>query len=202
MYIFALMKLKEFIVESYEVFTRKVHNLENFTFKPSSREVTQIDNFIKLLEVRHNKSSIGRVFLYNFISFSYEYWSGLDHSAKKRIPLNWIIGKKAIDRWITRTEDDLYHSQKYVSDRGIHIGLISSGKKVRSDDALTLRHHEEVEKGRFHNSKIALTNCLETTTLYNNESKLCTSCKYSSQCKVILKKNYPKIYISRGYLKV
>lgn len=194
--------LKEFIIEAYEVFSRRLHNIPQFVFEPSERELKQIENFIDLLEKRYHKSSLGRTFLYNFISFNYEYWSDLDHKAKKRIPLNWIIGKKSIERWVNRTEDDLYHSQKYVSERGIHVGLIKAGTEKRSDDVTQLKRYEETEKKRYHNTGLGMTNCIETTTLYNHRSVHCLSCNKRSQCKKLLKDNYPKIYISRGYLKV
>ena len=80
----------ELIIESYEVFSRKIHDLPNFVFEPSSRELKQIENFISLLELNYDKSSIGKVFIFNFFAFNYDHYSTLDHKAKKRIPLNWI----------------------------------------------------------------------------------------------------------------
>lgn len=194
--------LIDFVIEAYEVFSRKIHKIPQFVFEPSQRELKQIENFIALLEKKYDKNSIGRIFLFNFMALSYDHYSTLDHQAKKRIPLNWIVGKKALDRWVKRVEDDLYHSQKYVAENGIHIGLIGAGTERRSDDVTSIKKHEEEEKLRFYNKPRGMVNCIETTTLYNHRSLNCISCIYRKECKNMLKINYPKLYIARGYLKI
>lgn len=192
----------ELIIEMYEVFSRKIHNLPNFIFEPTERELKQIENFLILLENKYDKNSIGRNFLYNFFVFNYDYWSSLDHKGKKRIPLNWIIGKKSHDRWVRRVEDDLYHAHKYATNTGIHLGLMKVGVEKRADDVTSVKNHEELEKKRYYNTEIGLTNCIESTTLYNHKSISCIRCNNRKECKSLLKDNYPKIYIARGYLKI
>ena len=144
--------LKEIVIEAYEVFTRKVHSLPHFTFTPGERELKQIDGFISVLDKRFGTESIGRSFIFSFMAFQYDYYSTLDHQAKKRIPLNWVAGKKGLVRWVNRTEDDLYHSLKYASDNGIHLGMIKTGVKRPKMDYHAIRLHEEKEKERFHNT--------------------------------------------------
>lgn len=192
----------EFIREAYEVFTRRIFNQSSFKFIPNDRELKQIENFIKLLEDRYDKNSIGKTFLFNFIAFNYDYYSTLDYKAGNKIPLNWIIGKKALSRWVNRTEDDLYHATKYATDNKIHLGLIKCSTERKSNNVASIRIAEENEKKRFHNKPLGMVNCLDSTTLYNHRSPLCISCKYRSDCKKVLKANFPKFYISRGYAKI
>ena len=195
------MELDVFIIEAYGVFCKRIHNMPSFVFKPSERERRQISNFIDLVSNKYGRFSIGKTFLFNFMSFNYEYYSSLDHCATKKIPLNWVIGRKALSRWVNRTEDDLYHAMKYASDNGVHMGLIRSAKNDHVNDVASVRISEEAEKKRFHNEPEGLSNCIETTTLYNRRSVSCISCRYRIECKKLLKDNYPKIYIARGYLK-
>lgn len=191
--------LKEIVIEAYEVFSRKVHDLPKFEFKPTERELKQIDGFIAVLDKKYSSNSLGREFIFNFMAFQYDYYSTLDHQAKNRIPLNWVAGKKGLDRWINRTEEDLYHCTMYARELGLHVGLIKTGIKKKKNNVSTLSHHEEIEKQRFYNKDGGLVNCIETTTLFNDKSSWCKLCKHKVKCKEMLKKNLPKFYIARGY---
>ena len=63
----------------------------------------------------------------------------------------------------------------------------------------TLKPVEEKFKAQFHNTKKGLPWCVANTTLYFHKSALCVSCNYRDDCKEILKTEFPKVYIIRGY---
>jgi hypothetical protein len=190
--------MEELLVEVYELFTSKIKK-EKFKWEVSDVEQKHINSFIKKMKPKYGRS-IGKTFLMNLAAFQYEYYSKLDHRFKKsRIPFAWIFGKKAIERWKSRHDEDLFFAHKYADSIGISISSFNV-LKVQEVEVERVKFHEEVEKRRFFNTYEGFNNCMEVTTLYNRKSPVCIRCSFKGECKLLLKKNYPNIYVLRGFL--
>ena len=192
--------LKSLVGSAYQAFYRRLSGVSNYNFEPSEKEATSISKFIDLLSGKYESiNGIGVNYIYNYFVFQLDYWANLDTRFGKKIPLSWFIGKKAFERWLERPEHDLWHAHRTAKQYGMNECMLRD--KDPSIKATKISVNEELEKNRFYGERSGLINCLETTTLYNHRSTLCLSCIHKSDCKKMLKVEYPKIYILRGYLK-
>lgn len=106
--------------------------------------------------------------------------------------------KRQLQRW-----------KKYDIDTNVYItriGLktdhkINVIKKKTDIPALisTIRVVEEKFKAEYHNTNRGFMWCVANTTLYFHKSSKCATCKFKNECKELLKEEYPKIYVKRGY---
>lgn len=190
--------MKAMIGDTYQTFIRKLWKKPSFVYNADSRDEACIQSFIKLLDKEYGIESIGRTFVYDYFCFQLDYWKNMDTRFGKKIPISWFIGKKAFERWKKNPEEDLWHAYQTANEFGIHIGLIHTTGPVHMD-VLELKETEEAEKARFGDPAKQLVHCLETTTLYNHRSTLCISCPEKNACKALLKENFYKIYLKRGY---
>ena len=184
--------MKAMIVDTYQVFLRKLWGKPSFVYEPNDRDEACIQSFIKLLDKEYGLESIGRTLVYDYFCFQLDYWKNMDTRFGKRIPITWFIGKKAFERWKNNPEEDLWHAYQTADEFGIDIGQIHVAGPVHMD-VLELKEAEENEKNRFSDPIDQLTHCLETTTLYNHRSKHCIGCKEKGNCKKLLKDNFYSI---------
>jgi hypothetical protein len=143
---------------------------------------------------------IGEEFVRKFCEYGIQSWfnSGAKKDYSREIRFNWVFGKTAIARW-----------KKYDIDTNVYItriGLkkdhkINVIKKKTEIPALisTIRPAEEKFKAAYHNTNRGFLWCIANTTLYFHKSSKCATCKFKNECKELLKKEYPKIYVKRGY---
>ena len=143
---------------------------------------------------------IGEEFVRKFAEYGIQSWfnSGAKKDYSREIRFNWVFGKTAIARW-----------KKYDIDTNVYItriGLkkdhkINVIKKKTEIPALisTIRPAEEKFKAAYHNTNRGFLWCIANTTLYFHKSSKCATCKFKNECKELLKKEYPKIYVKRGY---
>ncbi len=183
----------------YELFYKKLSGTDHFILSLSQKETVLINNFLELIENKFNSKGIGIHFIFDYFIFQFDYWITKETRFGKKIPLSWFIGKKAFDRWLKRPEYDLWHAKQTAAQYGIHISLIQKQREVL--DIKKINESEEIEKKRFYNTLEGLVNCQETTTLYNHRSSLCLMCCWKGDCKDLLKAEYLKFYILRGYLR-
>lgn len=189
----------DLIEKSYEVFYSKLTSADSYKYTPSQKDQILTLNFIEIINNRYGIHSVGLNFIFDYFVFQFDYWVNLDTMFGKKIPLSWFIGKKAFQRWLERPERDLFHAYQTASSHNLYKGLISPEQGTLNVQKLD--EHEENEKGRFYNEPEGFVNCAETTTLYNHRSSSCMTCKWRLDCKKLLKQEYPKLYILRGYLK-
>lgn len=174
----------------YEEFTRAVN--PDISIGLTDRELKMVDNFVEKLD-----SSSGTVFLYNYFAFQFDYWLDKNTRAEeRRLPMGWIVGKKAIDRWRNRREKDLYHCLKTARQIGLKLSHFTNKQKYNYAE---IKSSEETRKSYFHNTEQGFGYCVETTTLYHDKSSFCQTCCFADECKKLLKQTFPKIYIQRGY---
>lgn len=214
-------------VEIFFVYVKMRRHLgKNKGYTPlyTQKELTLIENFLKLLESRYELSAIGGDFFIDYFLFSFCFWSGRDSTTSKNsgaffsdMPmLNWIIGKKGFERWINRKDNwrfwvkknnitippDLLFAKNTLSTLTKKVEKTFSENKIftnfKSEQLLKINDFEEADKKMFHNTDYGLINCTNNTTLYNKKSLFCIKCKFSKECKKIMITEFPEIANLRG----
>lgn len=187
------MNLKKIVGDLFEIGYRHFTNNYAFEFDPEmNKQGVSIDNFIKLLNEKYGEESIGINFLVSYFEFQFEYW--MDKATQRRISLNWIIGKKAFQRWIDIDDDELsnYFACKNVG----NVFVKYKEKHTLAIDYNTETSFEKKEKLKYYNTEEGFINCIRTTTLFC-KSITCFQCRFKKDCKAILKKQFPNIYERR-----
>lgn len=186
----------EDIIKFYQYFYSKVYHYENFEYKPDSKNLKLISNFIFKL----NNPSLGDNWLFDYFAFQFEYWSNIEYKKIKTVVLSFIIGKKALERYNNRPENWKYFTDIFIGRFGLNIKDIC-GDSFHKKDFYEISVSEELDKKRFIGED-RLYHCLSHTTLYNIRSRECVLCPFSKQCIEILKKKYPSIYKIRNEKKI
>lgn len=132
--------------------------------------------------------------LSTFFLFQFNRWHDL--KTHRPITLGWIIGPKAIQRWLERSPGWTKSISKRLVARYGVVFLTEADREVPRL-MVGLSDREEREKGRCYNTDLALTNCRTFTTLYHPESEWCEGCNYAKQCKKLQRKLYPKLHAAR-----
>jgi hypothetical protein len=173
----------------YEYFYRELTSYKHYTFNPSEREIKQIQNFILILHKKHqyNIFSLGINWMIDYFAFQFEYWSKLTTRFDGKIMLNWIVGKKAIERWEGRNKDHWkYFIEEFLSAKKIDKNnLINAFSRPAEGLYLQNRRVEDIERSRFYNTPRGLLNCIEKTTRFSQRSSFCITCNYKIDCKKI-----------------
>lgn len=144
-----------------------------------------IANFIILLQKKeYDLSSIGEDWLRHYFRYQFSYW--LDKDIKRKITIQWILGKKAFDRY---DSIDNWQQVNYHIDKNTAFIVFEDIEQV--DDK-----YEDIERKRYFNKDIGLLWCIDFTTLYKN-GPICLRCKFRKECKELLISNYPKIAKTR-----
>lgn len=153
----------------------------------------------------YRDSHIGEEFILKFVEFGFQSWYNDDwihkvhKSRSKSIRFNWIFGNKGIRRWeamdqrrnVDVVRDDLKQKYNIVEER--------QRSPLFADMVRQVRDTEEKFKEHGYCTDEGLISCLQFTTLYNHLSPLCAACTNADECKELLKENFHKIYIERGY---
>ena len=136
----------------------------------SEKDEKMIDNFIKMLPEHADED-----WLFDFLLFGFGRYAEKDtHCGKGNVQLSWVIGKKAMEAYNNRTEQQLYYTSKFKIERDIC-------KKVKpvsplSDDYLNK------ERGRFLNTDRGWFHCKENLLSYET-NKICLKCKFKNKCR-------------------
>lgn len=193
------MILSQDLIKYYQYFYKKKYKNEKYEFKPSDKTIKQLDKYLISLKKNYNLQSLGENFLWNYFIFQFNYWEGCDiASFSKRIVPSYIIGDKAIERWLERDQqyDWLFDKCEFIS----NYGLSKNDLKIAKIHIYKGNHEINI-KLKYFNTTNGFDLCLTMTTLFNDKHLCCLECKFKKQCKEILKENYPKIYDKRGYNK-
>lgn len=143
---------------------------------------------------------IGEDFIRRFAEYGIQSWfnSGSKKDYSREVRFNWVFGKAAIERW--KKLDAA--TNEWIVRKGLKTTYSVNVTKKRTEIGRivsSVRPAEEKLKGMFHNSKRGFLWCIANTTLYFHKSPLCATCDYKAECKELLKTEYEKIYIKRGY---
>ena len=144
--------------------------------------------------------NIGEEFVRKFTEYGIQSWfnPGAQRDYSRAVRFSWIFGSAAIKRWNALSAE----TRTWVVRNSLKTDhKINTLKRTASVPELVikLRPVEEKFKSEFHNTNRGLLWCVANTTLFHHRSSHCTTCKFKENCKEILKSEYPKIYIARGY---
>ncbi|HSY76447.1 MAG TPA: hypothetical protein VK890_06305 [Bacteroidia bacterium] len=142
--------------------------------------------------------------LIGYFEFQFSRYSGIKTPrGKNNIMLNWVIGQKAMQAWLTRNIKKRYFVKwKINKDFKLKLKLaFKSEVKVNNGPSFLnqLNQYEEQEKQRFHNTPDGYGYCAMMTTLYTPNSILCRSCKFKLACIERLKINFNNLYQKRTH---
>lgn len=154
-----------------------------------------IDNFTKRIGEMYPINAVGNNFLIHYFAHAFNYYSNL--TTKRKITLNWIIGKKMIDRWFNRASTTEYFVNRFIKEYNVDVDFLKR-LLAGEQEIEELSKSEEIEKIR-HTGEARLYHCLTFTTLYNHKSVNCLTCYNRSACKLLLQKVNPNLYKKRGY---
>lgn len=205
---------KKYIVLTYQEFYRQVTLNSDFKFEfdKLGRKEKVIDGYIDFIDNKYNLKSIGLEFIVNYFESGFNLWydrKDLKYGVNS-IQIEWIIGKKAIERYEKiRDKDNKYFRKFRQIRKDISLNILGKLKlQIQVDSGAiktildTVNEFEEKEKERYFNTEEGLMWCQSNTTMYNSNSKLCTSCSYRLRCKDMLRENMPNLYKRRGYEKI
>ena len=199
-------KLFSKFLTTYEQQYSKIKNYQ-FTVRLNKNDEAMMDNFITDLLIRLNQSNIGNDFISSYVESQFAYWLSLDTKlGAKTIPLNWVFGKKALDRWFQTS----YSANKFKTKIKLKNVGIKSIKSKNKEDLNTsknillktfveLSEVEEAMKSKALNKEYGFLNCVQTTTMFNHKSPNCLVCDFQIKCKAFLSTNYKTINKARGY---
>lgn len=144
--------------------------------------------------------SIGEEFIRKFLEYGVQSWfnDGAIKDYSRQVRFSWIFGKAAIERW---NKNDIA-TNVFITRKGLKtkykINLVKK-KTELATIVTTVRSVEESFKAEYHNTKRGYLWCIANTALYFHKSSKCVTCVFKNECKELLKQEYPKIYVKRGY---
>lgn len=191
------MSHEKMVVKLFDYFYNKIYKT-NFRLDLSiANQQKQLDSFIKMLSVYYpSLDGIGINHLISYMSFAFFSYS--DKNLKRKISLNWIIGKKTFAKWFDQAEGHKYYVDQWLKENNILIDQLRQDLVEEQLMEQKLDPAEEIEKIRFAGDA-RLYNCIQNTTLYNHRSINCIGCEEKFTCKILLNSKYPKLFKSRGY---
>lgn len=195
------MKIYSAIIAIYEELFKQTTLNRNYKLIPNKVDRKLIISYIKWLDEKYHKEEIGVDFLINYFEFQFSHYVGMKTKFNKVIMLNWLIGKKAIERWEKRNPK-LKWIVKVRINSEFSLNLRETFKAENQIKKQTEREgfisqtneSEEIYKRRFHDTLKGFVYCQMFTTLYNPKSELCKVCLNREICKETLKTELPKFY--------
>jgi hypothetical protein len=180
-----------YLFKLYQYFQRKIKKNELYVFKPTQKDITSLNNFLKYLESKIEISSLGERYFFEFVSSQFKFFSELKKSrAGDSIYFNFIFNKKSVDRYLNRKDSSDYYLSLFLNK--YHCSLENVSNVYYKRNLLDFSYEEEIKESK--NGKERLLNCINFTTLYNQKSEICKGCEYIEECKSILKLFYPSIF--------
>ncbi len=188
------------IVNLFKLYYSSVFKTKNFRFAITDSKEKTIEGFVVSIKKITKSPILQEDYLKQYFEFQFNHWYKHTVVSKsvKNIQIEWIVGKKAIDRWnrSDRALSSFIVRKNFKTD-------IDVREKIKKEDynniLLNLNNIEENEKERFHNTVKGHYNCIINTTLYNHKSLNCLNCSKRTDCKKLLKSEFPKIFKKRGY---
>lgn len=195
------MKLYPAIVNLYQQLYAQATLRKNYVFTPPRQDRLLICKFCKWLYKTYSIHQITETLLIDYFEFQFARYSGVQTpKGKNNIMLNWIVGPKAIQAWVTRNVKKRY-LVRWRCNKDFKLTLSQAFKKTVTVNVILfteqVNQYEEREKQRFYNKKQGYLYCAAMTTLYTPNSNLCTACDFKIACIERLACTYPQLYKKR-----
>lgn len=157
---------------------------------------SMLEAFMNLLTERYGSlERLGENFLWQYYVFQFKYWKNIEEVRSKRIDLSYVIGKRALERYLERDQEFDWQigQDSNAYDRNDFRETIGYQEKVES----VIFDSDDIYREQYFNQELGLSNCIVSTTLYNGKSEFCKKCNYVEDCKLVQKRKYPNIYKNR-----
>ena len=186
------------IYKLYEIFTKAFYALDRFSYNKTKTSEDTIEKFFCLFEKSGvRRQSLGLNFFYDYFCYTYNYYLTLDIT-RKTVPLNWIVGKKMVGRWNDKIDQyRLLYGSELLKQRSIPTLFQVKEMLEGPNEIEETPYHEEIERKRFINTPNGFLNCILSTTLCDERSKVCRVCDYKGDCKDELKQRNRTLYVKR-----
>lgn len=169
--------MKKSVIKYYEYFFQEISGNRNFTFNIKDSQKSLIDSFVKLIPETAGEDWLFDFFLYQFS----RYYDKKTRFGTGIVMLNWVIGKKAIQEYKDRTEQQLH----FVSEFRVKYGL-KPFKEVESKEFIHSLKKDRIEGLRkCKNIAACSTSFFELTEIFS--SILCIGCESFNCCNLIKK---------------
>lgn len=188
-------------IESYySYFFKKKYRDHQYQFKQSKTTLSVCNSFLELVDKEYSLHSVGDTFLWDYFLFQFQYWHDLtlENKFTDKVVISFIVGKKAFDRWKKRNREYDWQIETYPI-----VNLYGVQKK----ELFTV--HEQVKKvnkgfdsskrirKEYLNTESGFAMCVQFTTLFDPTDMSCIRCKNRSECKELLRVNYPRLHKER-----
>lgn len=188
------MQLNEkYLLKGFNYF---YENLYNTRTTNTPKVYSMLTSFLELLAERYGSvERLGENFLWQYLVFQFRYWRDIEEVRSKKIDLSYVIGKKALQRYLERDQefdwqigrDGIAYDRNDFKER---IGY--KEEKIETDF-----DSDDIYREQYFNQELGLSNCIVSTTLYNGNSEFCKKCNYVDDCKTVQRRKYPSIYKNR-----
>lgn len=187
-------KLFRYAVDTFIELLQQVTG-RKVNYKCNNSDTACWDNFMDTFT-----DQIGEDFIKKFVEYGFQSWfnSGSKKDYSREIRFNWVFGKSAIERWGKCDVSTNVFLTRIGLKKEYKINLTKKKTEI-SKLVVSVRLVEEKFKSDYHNTKRGLLWCIANTTLYFHKSAQCATCDFKQECKELLKQEFPKIYVKRGY---
>ncbi len=161
------------IKDCYDIIYPKVSQSIDFELKLTERIRTILKNFTNLVDKRYDKDSIGPEWIWEYTIFQFAYYDKM--KTARDVQINWIYGKKALDRWVNREKDYAYYNSQYQIKYNI-------AKPVEIERIEGEKEFNSRERSRFYGTDEGYFHCY-VLSLFSEFNKQCIKCKFNEECK-------------------
>ncbi len=175
-------------------------------FRTSKTTEGYCDTFLKLLHKEYNLHCVGNQFLWDYFLFQFNYWHelNLQNGFSDKIVIAWIVGKKAFKRWTQRDKEFDWAIDKseiieaYGLDQKYLFRLTESlhEKPQTKIQSVPFDSSKRIRK-EYLNTDKGFAICIEQTTLFDPKDFSCLKCNNRTDCKELLRVNYPTLFKQR-----
>ena len=186
---------------SVDLFIKVLGQVTNrkVSYKCNDKDVLSFDYFYDYFS-NNGKNYIGEEFVRKFLLYGIQSWfnSGAERDYSRSVRFSWIVGGAAIKRWNALNSETRTWCVRKSLKTEHKINTLNHRSEL-SELLNKVRPHEEEFKREYHNTNRGLLWCIANTSLYFHRSALCVTCKFKTECKDTLKREYPRVYKIRGY---
>lgn len=187
------------VVDLFKRYYQAVFEIDEFRFGMTDSKYKTIENFVSTVKAFTESDMLHEAYMEKYFEYQFNHWYDYtSESTAGRIQIEWIVGKKAFERW--KKADPIISA--FVVRKNLRKDVNFKSRLEKENWNMIIIEPNEVEereKERFHNTNQGYNYCLISTTLYNHKSTNCIACKNSTRCKENLKNVFPKIFKKRGY---
>lgn len=192
---------RQTLIELYNKYYNATVMNADYIFNPTHNELVTADKFLSYFEKKYNNSFSEKSLVW-YLEFQFGYWIDKNTAfGVGVIMFNWIVGKKAIERWEDRKNNGIFYRSRFRN--LFKVDIKTTETKVKTERVTNhlfteLSSHEEFEKTKFYNKPEGLMWCINLTTLYNEKSQHCLNCVNSIDCINVQRKLFNNVYTIRN----